>query len=41
LKILRLLKDTDIMLENTQCYCNPMGYPGENTGFQIECIELD
>lgn len=32
---------TDMMLEDTRCYCNPMGYPGENTGFQIECIELD
>jgi predicted phosphodiesterase len=32
---------TDMMLENTRCYCNPMGYPNENTGFQIESIELE
>ena len=31
---------TDMMLKNTRCYCNPMGYPGENTGFQIESILL-
>lgn len=31
---------TNTIIDNTLCYCNPLGYPDESTDFKIECLDI-
>ncbi len=32
---------TNMILDNTRCYCNPLGYPGELTNMKLEYLEIE